>query len=256
MGKPEDRRRVDRARCVHPDCACCHDASRRRLGVEVPELVRELSSDVCGCSWCGCRWTPTVDVFREGYRALLEWAYRNGNSYTRLPLLLSWEPKVPRRVFLRLLGEVWSDCDNIEHPKYLKRVWSLLPDRPCWSMMDSHEREELKALPETVMVYRGADEGVGEFGPSWSLERRVAAGFPFLARYRAAVPLLLTGSVRRSRITAVKLGRNEFEVISKHVAVTSRERLNEPATPGGRAGGRRRRNSGCQRRPHTDGLSN
>ena len=220
--------RIDRSLCVDPECGICHRPDRARNGMKLGPAVRGLFTDVCGCRYCGCRWSPAASVFRGGFDTLLAWAHLFGDSYTRIPLLLSWERKVPRRLFLRLLGEVWTECDNIEHPKYFKRVWALLPDHPCWSMMSLHEREALKALPETVVVYRGADEGAGEYGPSWSLDRRVAAAFPFLDRYRAAVPLLLTGSVRRSRIIALKLDRAESEVISKRVIVTGRERLMEP----------------------------
>lgn len=218
-------RRVDRSRCVHPDCPFCHETDRLREGLEFPPPVRGPFTDVCGCRYCGCRWAPTAGAFRGGYAALSAWLGRYADSYTRLPLVLSWEPKLSRRLFLRLLGNVWVDSDNIEHPKYLGRVLALLPDRSCSLMMSPEERTALKALPETVVVYRGADAAGIEGGPSWSLDRRVAAAFPFLMRYRAASPILLTGSVRRTRICAVKLERQESEVISKHVVITGRERL-------------------------------
>lgn len=222
--------RIDRSLCVDPECAMCHRPDRARDGLKLAPPVRGPFTDVCGCRYCGCRWSPAASVFRGGFDTLLAWAHLFGDSYTHIPLLLSWKGKVPRRLFLRLLGEIWIDCDNIEHPKYFKGVWALLPDRPCWSMMEPNDREALKALPETVVVYRGAGKGPGEYGPSWSLDRHVAAAFPFLDRYRAAVPILLTGRVRRPRIAALKLGRDEFEVVSKHVVVTDRERLKRPPT--------------------------
>lgn len=49
---------------------------------------------------------------------------------------------------------------------------------------------------------------------AWSLSREVAARFPLLNRYRQARPLLVTGTVPRHRILAVKLERNEAEIIT------------------------------------------
>lgn len=64
-------------------------------------------------------------------------------------------------------------------------------------------------------MYRGADRGVNERGLSWTWSRAVAERFPFMRRYRAADPVLVTATVSRKRITAVKLDpeRQENEVI-------------------------------------------
>jgi len=44
-------------------------------------------------------------------------------------------------------------------------------------------------------------------------------------RYRAACPVLVTGSVRRDRIAALKLDRQEAEVIARGVRAVSIEAL-------------------------------
>jgi hypothetical protein len=46
--------------------------------------------------------------------------------------------------------------------------------------------------------------------------REVAARFPTLNRYRQAEPLLVTATVRRDRVLAVKLGRGELELVTFH----------------------------------------
>ena len=55
-------------------------------------------------------------------------------------------------------------------------------------------------------------------GASWSLDRDVAARFSFLSRYLAAQPLaqplLLTATVAKENVLAVKLGRDEAEIVT------------------------------------------
>jgi len=50
-------------------------------------------------------------------------------------------------------------------------------------------------------------------GWSWSLKRDVAAKFPFYGRYQTEVPLLLTARIPKSRAAALKLARQEQEII-------------------------------------------
>lgn len=65
-------------------------------------------------------------------------------------------------------------------------------------------------------VYRGADRGVNEEGLCWSLHRSVAERFPFARylRYRAERPVLVTATVRKAHIIAVKFDREEAEVLT------------------------------------------
>lgn len=50
-------------------------------------------------------------------------------------------------------------------------------------------------------------------GFSWTLDRNVAAWFPFAARYRADKPMLLTATIPKARAAAAKLRGNEQEII-------------------------------------------
>lgn len=159
----------------------------------------------------------TLDDARE----ILTWR----DSYSRLRELVylasrSAQGRGPSRAeMLTLFGECWSVCDNLGRGLEILKV--ILPDGAAPEMMTADERAALAALPEIVTVYRGADRGVNEDGLSWSLDRAVAARFPFLMRYRARRPVLLTATVRRDLIVAVKLDRQEAEVITKHAAVSS-----------------------------------
>lgn len=63
----------------------------------------------------------------------------------------------------------------------------------------------------------------------WTLSRDVAARFPLLSRYRQRGPLLVTARAARRRALAVKLDRNEVELITLAACMTSIEALRVPA---------------------------
>jgi hypothetical protein len=48
---------------------------------------------------------------------------------------------------------------------------------------------------------------------SWSLDREIAAKFPFARRDQADRPTLLTARIPKSKAAAIKLGRQEHEII-------------------------------------------
>jgi hypothetical protein len=129
--------------------------------------------------------------------------------------------------WLSLLGEWWSACDNIsEHLGLLRlRLPSIGPARP---MMEPEELAAWEALPDRVIIYRGARRY--KLGASWTLERSVAELFPFRARYAGGgEPVLITAEVEKKNILAIKLDRNEHEaIIMRGRRIVSREPLQEP----------------------------
>jgi hypothetical protein len=83
-------------------------------------------------------------------------------------------------------------------------------------MMSPDERESWRGLPARVTIYRGCS-AVNAAGLSWSLDPKIAAKFPTYARYKppkGCRAQLVTATVARNRIVAVKLGREEDEVIT------------------------------------------
>ncbi len=71
------------------------------------------------------------------------------------------------------------------------------------------------ALPEVVTIYRGCDAGSASLpGICWSLNKDVANRCPFLSRFRAKKPTVLTACVPKHWILAVKLERQEEEIIT------------------------------------------
>lgn len=133
-------------------------------------------------------------------------------SYGRLGQILSLCPMMEKKVWLRVLGEWWSGSDNIgEYRKELKSVLGAIG--PIREMMEDHEQAAYNTLPEVITVYRGCGPA-NRIGASWSLDRKVAEKFPFLDRYRVSQPGLITGTVKKKNVLALKLDRDEQEIIS------------------------------------------
>lgn len=154
-----------------------------------------------------------TDEEKEAARSLTRYC----NSMERLPKLLELRQTLPVRSWLRLLGESWDLCDNIAD--YLDEILFESPikdmDGPVRAMMEKVEWREFLDFPETLIIYRGCYEGINDDGCCWSLDRDIAASFPFLARYRQedAKAVLLHGSVWKHDIIAYKNSRNEREII-------------------------------------------
>lgn len=137
---------------------------------------------------------------------------RHENSFTRLGATLSWKNRLSHEDWCRLVGEAWSTCDNIRQYRLdLRR--ELGTDGPIREMMTPEKNAYYDALPELVICHRGCDSS-GTTGASWSLDWDVANSFPFMNRYRVPSPVVVTAKVKRSRILAVKLDRDEAEIIT------------------------------------------
>jgi len=146
------------------------------------------------------------------------------NSFSRLPGIMELQRRMREADWLRLLGENWSHCDNVVcFARQLRRA--LPARRPIDELMTAGELSAYHALPPTLTVYRGAGEEGGN-GFSWTLERAVAVRFPTLARYRPrSVAMLFVAEVDKGDILAVKLDRDEAEVIAFNVRRVSEHAL-------------------------------
>lgn len=91
-------------------------------------------------------------------------------------------------------------------------------------MCRPRECEAYDALPETVTVYRGQHDE-WEPGLCWSCDKDVATWFAL--RFKGKDPVVLTAKVPKRRILALKLERNELEIITVEPNILKRE----PADP-------------------------
>lgn len=174
-------------------------------------------------------WTPTPEPPSKfkGPKDATFYLYRWFDSHSRLPTLIELyrDGCISRAAFLRILGKQWSGFDNIA--EYTLELCGTLggADHTIRAMMTPKERHTFDALPDTVTIYRGCGEH-NQDGVCWSLNRDVAATFPFLNRYQVATPLLVTATVLKVEIVALKVDRDEEEIIVfSDVEVTSVEPL-------------------------------
>jgi hypothetical protein len=136
----------------------------------------------------------------------------SADSFERMSTLIGLQRKMLRSDWFRLLGQYWSMCDRIGFSRHV--LCRLLGTTgPLVEMMDDAECKAYDALPDMVTCYRGCGPR-NMLGASWSLSRSVAEGFPKYLRYYTDDPRLVTARVRKSRIIALKLDREEQEIIT------------------------------------------
>lgn len=149
-------------------------------------------------------------------------AVRYCNSFNRLETIIGLACHMDAGEWLTLLGDEWSGCDDIAQHASLHdgALWETAFEELAWSpldwrhhMMTAEERMALDALPQIVTVWRGCYAS-NKRGLCWSLDRAVAERFPFLHRYRQeGQALLVRGEVDRDHIMALKLDRDESEIV-------------------------------------------
>jgi hypothetical protein len=131
-------------------------------------------------------------------------------------------PKLTYEDWLTLVGDEWIRCDGWVSASQ-EELREALPHRgPVRLMMTDDENAAYDALPQVVTIYRGCDaKHASSPGICWTLNKDVANRFPFLGRFRAEKPRLLTASVPKHWILAVKLSRGEEEIITFAAEVKS-----------------------------------
>ena len=157
------------------------------------------------------------------YELALQLTRRYCNDQSRLPALSVLRNRMERREWLRLLGEEWSLCDNFWRHRDNLEI-ALGRNGPIRELMNDAEWSVYQALPEAPIIYRAASKG-RRTGISWTLKREVAEKFPTYPKYFMPNPVLYTARVRKCEIIAVKLDRQEFEVITFAPRVIAREPL-------------------------------
>jgi hypothetical protein len=146
------------------------------------------------------------------------WLFKNFGSHERLPVLLDVAEAdiMDYDDWLTVLGEQWPYFDNVGVHKdcLFAVVWDMVSDIETVipQMMSAEERAAFNALQEQITIYRGCGPR-NMFGFAWSLDREVAAKFPFMRRYWTDQPRLLTATINKSRAAALKLGRDEHEIV-------------------------------------------
>ena len=163
-------------------------------------------------------------------------ALQYADSFNRMTIMigLSWRMESPD--WLVLLGEYWSSCDNIsEHAWHLQDTpFGELIEDPIGlrdAMMTPEERAKLALLPERVTIFRGCYAN-NKRGFSWSLDKGVATKFPSLHRYQQnGQALLVRATIARDQVLALKLDREEIEIIAYRPNIQAIQHVKKEPTP-------------------------
>ena len=119
--------------------------------------------------------------------------------------------KLDSKQFWKIFGGIWTDTES--QYCYLEFIRDILkcnkPHREF--MMDEHEQKFLKKLPDEITVFRGHQFRNKE-GCSWSLSYNRAKWFA--ARFADGKSRygVIAGTVKKSDVIAVLLGRGEMEI--------------------------------------------
>jgi hypothetical protein len=163
-------------------------------------------------------------VMREGvtFECAKKYVQRWHDSYQRLPEILDLYEFMEPLDWWKLLGMLWTICDNVGHFKtqLFDHLMFASPEE-LRAAMRPNEWRTLRSLPEDLTVYRGCYE-VNKDGLSWSLSEKIARTFPSMLRYArpGEDALLLVGTVPRDCVF-LKLDRREREVVSACVEIES-----------------------------------
>jgi len=120
---------------------------------------------------------------------------------------LSFELGLESRLeLLQLLGEQWSRFHTVwQHAEQLQSLLKSASEEQLLIMMTPQEQAMRDELPAEFDVYRGCYHR-NIHGLTWSLERDVAASFPFAKSFHLEAPPLLVSARLRRRQSVVKIG--------------------------------------------------
>jgi hypothetical protein len=181
------------------------------------------------------KWYERFDDLPTEIRGARRWISRNCGSHEKLDAILHLHGQVDLTHWLRLLGEFWSAIDTNEtHTEtlvWIFREWLDNPGTVIPQLMSRRERAAFRAPPDQIIIYRGCGLR-NKTGLSWSMRRQIAERFPFHQRYYADQPRLLTAQIPKRRAAAIKLDRNEEEIIVVGLTESewSEELLDKPPT--------------------------
>ena len=148
-------------------------------------------------------WSRYVGVYERPYRleAFMEIAYD-----THSPEYWS------------IAGWIWEDTENQwQYVSEWQDVLSSERDQKEY-FMTSDEQQFLKSMPDEVEIYRGCFEGINDEGLSWTLDKSIAEMFSQHRHFKRKgdwESIILSQTVSKEDIFAIKLGRKESEVILK-----------------------------------------
>lgn len=140
----------------------------------------------------------------------------------KLQVFLSIAPLLEGKNYWKALMEAYTMSDNLFEFRIdlIKSFLCKEPDK--WALMKKSERSFLERLPSEISIYRGMTKSEyesGEFGVSWTLNRKVAEYFAFeyQRNFNANQPKIIHElMVSKHSLHAYFSSRNEKEVVYIH----------------------------------------
>lgn len=138
----------------------------------------------------------------------------------RLTYLNHYADRIPDDVWWDLLGDVWTDSENIwQHLDDWREAFSSdRPGREHLMMAEAEtdapsEQSRFESLPDVIKVYRGTSHPGGGSNLSWTLDRDVALRFARRYALRGNKPRIISGKVRKENVIAFFDRRSEYEIV-------------------------------------------
>jgi hypothetical protein len=131
----------------------------------------------------------------------------------RLEALFEIEGGIEDREYWTLLGQIWTDSENVwQHADEWREALSDPRGEREYMMVD-YDREALAQFPSTLQVYRGYNgDGTAE-GMSWTLNKAQARWFSKRFEEHRGAGRIAEGTVAQSDVLAYHSTRNESEIV-------------------------------------------
>jgi hypothetical protein len=145
---------------------------------------------------------------------------KNWNNYIflherpyRLNAFLDIEKKLTGNEYWKMLGEIWTDSENIYQNLFLwKKLLGANRKGRCY-FMDEDDREKFRALPNEIVVYRGC-EPRNRDGLSYTTDRAKAEWFSRRLNKRGD-DIVIEKLIKKADAFAFLGGRGENEIVLK-----------------------------------------
>ena len=128
----------------------------------------------------------------------------------RLEAFMEVERNLSDEDYWKILGEVWTDSENIWQNKHVWAVLFMSQRSGRENFMNEEERELFEKLPETLTIHRGYQPRKNKTGFSFTLDKKKAEWFADRFFKDGDV---VTKKVQKSKVFAYLTRRNESEII-------------------------------------------
>lgn len=117
--------------------------------------------------------------------------------------------------YWRLLGDIWTDSENVWQNEDLWRINLTTPWPGRHHMMTDDERGELaECLDDPIPVYRGFCRVGRDQGLSWTHNLVVAKFFARRFAMNGETQYIAAGQVAKKDVIAYFTGRSEYEIVA------------------------------------------